>query len=63
MRLDTYQPKFHPRTLTFETQEEWSMFIAFINNSEIIDTHPECDQLTDFGWSIYQLISEGLDKI
>jgi len=63
MRLDTYQPKFHPRTLTFETQEEWDMFVDLIAQSEVIANHPAYDQLTDFGWSIYNMISEGLEKI
>jgi len=63
MRYETYQPKFHPRSIVFETKDEWELFVTYINQSDINKNSPTYNELNDFAWNLYNMISEGLEKI
>ena len=63
MRYETYQPKFHPRSIVFETEDEWNLFIAYVNQSDIPTDNPNYANLDEFSWKIYNLIHNGLEKI
>jgi hypothetical protein len=61
MRLDT-KPSFHPRTLTFESAEEWDLFISFLYNADFPESL-DYDIHREFRYNLHNLINNGLVKI
>jgi len=51
---------FIPRSITFETEEEWRLFNVLINSAEISQCHPDYNDVEDLTYAIFTMIKDGL---